>query len=70
MTDWQPISTAPKDGKPILLYCGPKSRYKIFVGVWNAKWSEWQSAPGAWPGRPVRWMPLPPPTQGTSPREG
>jgi hypothetical protein len=60
MSNWQPISTAPRDGTRILLATTyPKARHKIIVGSWFAKWNEWQSVPGNWPFRPTCWQPLP-----------
>ncbi|HVM91364.1 MAG TPA: DUF551 domain-containing protein [Terriglobales bacterium] len=73
MTEWKPISTAPKDGSEVLLYIGaPWS--KIEKARWYAPWSNWQC--GVIPSDPVReeyfgigssvpthWMPLPSPPE-------
>lgn len=57
MSEWQPISDAPKD-LAILLY-GAKGRYRTVIGKWNDRFRQWQSEPGAWAIYPTHWMPLP-----------
>jgi hypothetical protein len=52
--DWQNISTAPKDGTPILCY-EPNTGY-IRVLRWDGNWSDgdtWDDL------EPTHWMPLP-----------
>ena len=65
--DWQPIETAPKDGRRILIYAD------IFPGIVVAHWQErnitgegWVMDPeseswGAHDAKPTHWMPLPEP---------
>ncbi len=62
---WQPIETAPKDGKPVLLIV---KGYQPVVGQWDdcAGWwySEDNQPPEDWDRltyRPTHWMPLPAP---------
>jgi hypothetical protein len=69
MSDWQPISTAPKDGTQILVYF-PQ------IGVWQVLWSrevfndgfwcvsdnKFEDRPlRGWSDEPTHWMPLPDP---------
>jgi hypothetical protein len=70
--DWQPIETAPKDGRQVLLF-SPGSIPEVVVG----KWETYEGDPGeAWwayaetalsdlfgevDPEPSHWMPLPPP---------
>lgn len=61
--DWQPISTAPKDGTTVLLFAA-KARYRVVAGKWVERWSQWQSQPGSWQMSPTHWMPLPAPPEG------
>lgn len=72
---WQPIETAPKDGKPVLLYV-PKQPFSdqedpfpfelevTLVGAYyDAAWR--LAAYDAFRYSPTHWMPLPPPPQET-----
>lgn len=65
MSEWQPIETAPKDGRLIALYDD-----RVVVGCWNPTlgdgWYFWDGSDGelnCWiPGYgPSHWMPLPAP---------
>ena len=62
---WQPIETAPKHGKWVLLWWEYVTDVP-FVGYCAN--SVWHSAPGgdAWPVAPTHWMPLPEPPKGTA----
>ena len=77
--EWQPIETAPKDGKQILLYRkGAVYPGPTQIGWWNAKWHPFNSntPTGRWDGGPTaptrlgpptspnHWMPLPLPPEG------
>jgi hypothetical protein len=54
---WQPIETAPRNGRDVLLYlAGPK---RLFVGCWDADYSEWTIA--NFVAFPTHWRPLPAP---------
>ncbi len=66
ISEWQPIETAPKDGTPILLAWGGKTR----LGKWldNSKspimpWAGWRTPSNETSprGEPAHWMPLPAP---------
>jgi hypothetical protein len=71
MSEWMPISTAPKDGREILLYLG-EPWDKVEKARWYDFWENW--IVGVLPQDPVReewhgigksipthWMPLPSP---------
>lgn len=64
MTDWQPIETAPKDGRQF--YCGWFYRGRFIYEIGKVRtWESGQSS--VVHGRsshliyPTHWMPLPPP---------
>ena len=66
MSDWQPISTAPKDGTTILVVFDGKlvvAKYVECSSPW--KWAEWDEEKGSFNERWVtHWMPIPaPPTK-------
>lgn len=71
--NWQPIATAPKDGRWIILYCseGDAPDGQLMVDYWEAfhpdvesemgRAGVWQNSDGL---NPTHWMPLPaPPSQ-------
>lgn len=73
MSQWQPISTAPKDGTPLLLFCADYAP-AFFVGSWGRTdlpeghedyWAGWSWAEEilanhcAMEPEPTHWMPLP-----------
>lgn len=62
MSEWQPISTAPKDGTIILLYIPRAFTYPTKPGYWWKQHGYWRAyGPDAI--RPTHWMPLPEPPQ-------
>lgn len=67
MSEWQPIETAPKDRKAILVYCSErKNTYTAIWGKVGGFWNEdgWAHFGGNNNGmyeKPTHWMPLPPP---------
>jgi hypothetical protein len=68
MTGWQPIETAPKDGKAIIawpVYSEPHSVATVRWETMKRIPGRWSVAGGSWPAprTPTHWMPLPePPT--------
>lgn len=55
---WQPIETAPKDGKDILI----ATQYGVRVGFWDhAREGVWSIWPGRAKATATHWMPLPAP---------
>lgn len=73
MSDWQPIETAPRDGRPILIWQPDKAYqpqrnyddWRYAIGYWRT-----DEKIGSWGNRnsavvtPTYWMPLPPPPRG------
>jgi hypothetical protein len=67
-TAWQPISTAPKDGTPVVVYAergrrGKRRRAGVtFASVarWAGGWG-WLSVPTDIQLHPTHWVPLPAP---------
>ncbi len=68
---WQPIETAPKDGRVILLYgelsvstggavTPRKSSNEVYIGHWHTRWQTGNFA--IWE-NPTHWMPLPEPPE-------
>jgi hypothetical protein len=53
--NWQPISTAPKDGTTVFLYCDDYVPYAVGVGSWED--DEWIIDGAGWV--PTHWMPVP-----------
>jgi hypothetical protein len=68
MSEWQPIETAPKTRRSILVYV-PENKC-TYVVYWDEKHPSWSIFGGGWrsyltSGGPSHWMPLPdPPKQG------
>ena len=60
---WQPIETAPKDGREILVY---EPMY-CTIGQWvdSKHGGAWWIEGGQITGHPTHWMPLPPPPEKT-----
>lgn len=65
---WQPISTAPMDETPVLIFCPDRDStegtcYVAWFGTFDIEW--WHVEDGKFGPRPVRgpapthWMPLP-----------
>lgn len=63
MSEWQPIETAPKDGRDILLWPTRWPRKKIDLGFWNDGSGSWSLSTDIEysPQNPTHWMPLPEP---------
>lgn len=66
MSEWQDISTAPKDNSGMLLACidWPHSTLRgkpvpIKVGGWDMEGKRWHIFGASW--SPTHWMPLPAP---------
>jgi hypothetical protein len=64
MSEWQPIETAPKDGRPVFLWADGSA---VEVWAWNEKNSRWETSDdgvfwreGAEYG-PTHWLPYPEP---------
>jgi hypothetical protein len=60
MGEWQPIATASKDGKDVLLYCADTEEQ--FVGFYRPREALYQYAMAHETRvlcRPTHWMPLP-----------
>ena len=59
---WQPIETAPKDGREVLVAVGKSYTGGVLVAFWcehDEAWNDWDR--DIW--EPTHWMPLPgPPT--------
>ena len=59
---WQPIETAPRDGRRFLLSTKHASEWQgMFVAYWNKSEEEWFFTPEHYVGNPTHWMPLPQP---------
>jgi hypothetical protein len=70
MQGWQPIATAPRDGRAILVYIPGSVGHAVRQDVIAVYWSGWSGGrwETAWSGaklmaRPTHWMPLPDPPQ-------
>jgi hypothetical protein len=73
---WQPIETAPKDGRDILLFVDQGKSAGPTAAFWFEPWGIWHAQChrgtvsdadamnddtfGIWPGLATHWMPLPP----------
>ena len=65
MPGWQDISTAPKDGTPILVAdSGPYA----FVVEWSSRFRGWYGA-DKWIWEPTHWQPLPAPPKEENPND-
>lgn len=59
--DWQPIETAPKDGRPILVYCDAWYESRLVAG-WDAHEKAWRIKGMGCPfAQPSHWHQLPEP---------
>ncbi len=73
MDRWQPINTAPRDGRTVLVYlpagAGPPTRQDVVAVFWDPG-SGWATAySGAClDAEPTYWMPLPDPPGSAAPR--
>ncbi len=58
---WQPIETAPKDGRNIFIFIPQEFNTGIYTAWWSR--DHWCSIDSSWIGRdlPTHWMPLPNP---------
>lgn len=57
---WQPIETAPRDGRAHLLF----TRGYAVLGYWHRPSSRWESLPNWEAIEPTHWQRLPPPPIG------
>lgn len=75
MKEWQPIETAPKDGRSVLLWMpggdGTDDERRCDIGCWGVPdWSHyemWLMNMGDGWFAPTHWMPLPPPPEQNKP---
>lgn len=58
--EWQPIETAPRDGREILIWT--KSR-EVEKAVYLSRKDAWVSPDGGYGYEPSHWMPLPTPPE-------
>ncbi len=75
VSEWQPIETAPKDGRWVLVYGGksvhdPQDGSRAFeckcdtvIQAFQNLSGEWEGMADGWTYRPTHWMPLPPPPE-------
>jgi hypothetical protein len=68
MSEWQPIETAPKDGRPVMLFSPSGEDLNCKGGIiWvSGGWGKAALNPDSWRGEsghgtPSHWMPLPVP---------
>ena len=59
MSEWQPIETAPRDGKLIVVY----TKGIIDIAFWNGPLEYWATFAFYQSKRPTHWMPLPEPPE-------
>lgn len=71
MSEWQPIESAPQDGRQVLLF-GTQNEFAdiamkgafVFTGYWDRFDESWCSTATTWRGpfyHPTHWQPLPEP---------
>lgn len=61
---WQPIETAPKDGKRVFVACPVRLAFDMVAAFWDDNKQAWINTPGLYPCRPSHWMrPSPPETK-------
>jgi len=63
MSQWKPISTAPKDGSYVILYV-PDEDSELTIACWiYGDWRSWVWSEDCWQNvlNPTHWMPLPEP---------
>jgi hypothetical protein len=59
---WLPIDSAPKDGRPVLVWSGGEVHVAVYIPeatVWMQRDGEFVLTAGR--GLPTHWMPVPPP---------
>ena len=61
MSEWQPISTAPKDGEWILLYEERDDEHAIECGFFDC--GDWYGPDHIYTIYPTHWQPLPEPPE-------
>jgi hypothetical protein len=59
--EWQPIETAPRDGKRVLVW--HRHWYAPSTGQWYGDWWGLVYAVGPFASQPTHWMPLPSPPE-------
>jgi hypothetical protein len=60
MSEWQPIETAPRDGRTILVRQGDWAPHHAY---WRKECHEWWAIEYHGCPRPTHWMPLPAPPE-------
>lgn len=65
--EWQPIETAPKDGRLILIAKEDATNWhNVFVAYWDDETVEFKFHREGYVRNPTHWMPLPPPPTGAA----
>lgn len=63
MSEWKPIESAPRDGRPVLVD-HPSWHIRVLRGGWDAHELAWRVHGYGCPvTQPQYWMPLPPPPE-------